>query len=152
MAIKRRPGARHLRAAYRSGLEAAIAAALAAAKVPVAYEAVKLPFTQPEKRRTYSPDWILPNGLVIESKGQFASEDRLKHLWVKEQHPHIEIAFVFTNPQAKIRKGSPTTYADWCDKHGFRYSKKEIPKEWIQEPENQAALRALRTLGWSPSN
>jgi hypothetical protein len=32
--------------------------------------------------------------------------------WVKDQHPALDIRFVFSNAKAKLRKGSPTTYAD----------------------------------------
>lgn len=155
MAIKRlgpQSKFRHLRSAYRSGLEATVAAALALAGVPFAYEPIKLPFTQPEKKRNYTPDIILNNGLVVELKGLFTLEDRQKHLWIKEQHPNLEVAFVFSNPNAKLSKGSPTTYANWAEKHGYKYAKKEIPASWYTAPENPVALKALETLGWKPSS
>jgi hypothetical protein len=40
---------------------------------------------------------------------------------------------VFSNPQAKLSKGAKSTYAQWCDKHGFLYAKETIPLEWIKE-------------------
>jgi hypothetical protein len=30
-----------------------------------------------------------------------------------------------------LSKKSSTTYAEWCDKHGFLWCHKEIPEEWI---------------------
>lgn len=131
----RRPSQfKHLRAAYRSGLEATLAAALTAAGVPVSFEQHRIPYTQPEKARNYTPDFVLPNGIVIESKGLFSQEDRAKMQWVRDQHPGLDIRLVFSNAKAKLRKGSPTTYAMWADKEGFPWAHKVIPAEWITEP------------------
>lgn len=141
------PKFKHLRAAYRSGLEATLAAALAAAGVPVLFETLKVPFTQPAKGRTYTPDFLLPNGIIIESKGLFAAEDRQKHLWVKAQHPDLDVRFVFSNAKAKLYKGSPRSYADWCDKNGFRWAHKIIPHEWLTEASTEARSRAVARLG-----
>lgn len=123
---------RHIRAAYRSGLEATLAAVIAAAGVPVCFEQHIIPFTQPQKQRTYKPDFVLDNGIVIESKGLFTAEDRAKMVWVRDQHPELDIRFVFSNAKAKLRKGSPTTYAMWADKEGFPWAHKTIPHEWLQ--------------------
>ena len=143
----KRPNAmRHLRAAYRSGLEVAIAAALALAGINGRYEQATIPFTQPAKQRKYTPDFVLPNGIIIESKGLFEGADRLKHEWVKEQHPALDIRFVFSNPGAKLYKGSPTTYADWCLKRGFKFAKKEIPTEWLTEPADPHRVQAVETF------
>lgn len=106
---------------------------LDALSVVYEYEKHKIKFTQPPAARTYTPDFLLPNGIFIETKGRFESDDRKKHLWVKEQHPELDIRFVFTNPNAKINKGSPTSYADWCTKNGFQYAAKSIPISWIKE-------------------
>jgi hypothetical protein len=124
---------RHLRAAYRSGLEATLAAALATAGVPVSFEQHRIPYTQPEKARNYTPDFVLPNGIVVETKGLFTAEDRAKMLWVQAQHPTLDIRMVFSNAKAKLRKGSPTTYAEWCDKNGIPWAHKVIPAEWLRE-------------------
>ena len=32
----------------------------------------------------------------------------------------------------KIRKGSKTTYADFCEKHGIVWAEKEIPTDWLK--------------------
>ena len=45
----------------------------------------------------------------------------------------LDIMFVFSNSKGKISKGSKTSYADWCDKHGYSYADKLIPEEWIKE-------------------
>lgn len=140
----RRPSQfKHLRAAYRSGLEATLAAALTAAGVPVSFEQHRIPYTQPEKARTYTPDFVLPNGIVVESKGLFTQEDRAKMQWVRDQHPTLDIRLVFSNAKAKLRKGSPTTYAMWAEKEGFRWAHKVIPAEWVAEPAKGVRLGAI---------
>ena len=35
--------------------------------------------------------------------------------------------------KTKIRKGSPTTYGSYCDKHGIPWAEKTIPQEWFSE-------------------
>ena len=117
---------------YRSGLEVKVAKQLEEAGVKFEYETTKIKY-RVEEDRTYTPDYLLPNGIIVETKGRFVLEDRKKHLLVKSQHPHLDIRFVFTNSKTKIRKGSPTSYADWCNKNGFTFSDKLIPKEWLNE-------------------
>jgi len=126
---------RSKKAGFSSGVEHDNARLLEAQNVRFEYEprAKKIVFIQPEKRRTYLPDFILPNGMIIECKGEFKHADRQKHLWIKAQRPDLDIRFVFTNPKAPIRGGSKTTIAQWCDKHGFLYADKLIPIEWLKE-------------------
>jgi hypothetical protein len=122
-----------LREGFRSGLEDKVAAQLRSAGIDPQYEQHKIEYTKPERRAKYTPDFRLPNGVFIETKGRFITEDRQKHLLIKAQHPEIEIRFVFSNSRARISKTSTTTYADWCNKHGFTFADKVIPKEWINE-------------------
>ncbi len=116
---------------YRSGLEDRISKQLKSLSVPVKYEEMKIKYAINEVR-TYTPDFELPNGIIIESKGRFVVADRKKHLLIKKQYPELDIRFVFSNSRAKINKGSKTTYGMWCDKHGFLYADKLIPEEWIK--------------------
>ena len=116
---------------YRSGLEDDISEQLRKLDVPFKYEELKIKY-QVNEVRTYTPDFELPNGIIIESKGRFVSADRKKHLKVKEQYPKLDIRFVFSNSRGKINKGSKTTYAMWCDKYGFKYADKEIPEKWLK--------------------
>jgi hypothetical protein len=138
-----RPGFAHLRAAYRSGLEATVAALLATSAPGTTFESHRVPFTEPAKNRHYTPDFVLPNGIVIETKGIFDAADRAKHLLVREQHPDLDIRIVFSNPNARISKGSPTTYAIWCGKNAFKFARKEVPKEWVDEPAESVRLAAV---------
>jgi hypothetical protein len=117
---------------YRSGLEDVISEDLKKRGVDFGYETVKIKWQLIESK-TYTPDFILPNGVIIESKGRFVLDDRKKHLKVREQNPDLDIRFVFSNSRNKIRKGSKTTYAMWCEKNNFLYADKRIPDEWINK-------------------
>lgn len=118
---------------YRSGLEEKVARQLEDLGVKVEYESQKIKYKIPESLHTYTPDFPLPNGIIIETKGRFVLADRKKHLLIRDQMPEYDIRFVFTNSAAKISKGSKTSYADWCNKHGFLYADKLIPETWIAE-------------------
>jgi hypothetical protein len=121
-------------AGFRSGLEERVAAELEAVLgAPVPYETETIEYTKPEKKHKYTPDFPLPNGIIVETKGRFVTADRQKHLLVKAQHPHLDIRFVFSNPNARISKTSATTYAAWCEAKGFKYAKGSVPLEWIKE-------------------
>ena len=116
---------------FRSGFEHRVAAELKARGVEAEYEATKIEYTRPARSCKYTPDFVLPNGIIIETKGQFVTADRQKHLLIKEQHPELDIRFVFSNPNQRISKMSKTTYAMWCEKHGFQYAKGSVPTEWL---------------------
>lgn len=117
---------------YRSGLEKSVAEELTQQKVNFGYETKKIEYRIDEVRK-YTPDFILPNGIIVETKGRFLADDRKKHLLVKAQHPELDIRFVFTNPNALLRKGAKSSYKDWCNKYGFKWAKKSVPKEWLDE-------------------
>lgn len=90
-------------------------------------------YIQPEKQRKYTPDFVLDNGIIIETKGRFTVHDRMKHLYIKASRPDLDIRFVFSNPNVKLYKGAKSTYADWCEKNGFLYAKQLIPEDWLNE-------------------
>lgn len=97
------------------------------------FESIKLPYVQPATNHKYTPDFPVTPTLIIETKGRFLPDDRAKHLLLKAQHPDIEVRFVFSRSASPIYKGSPTTYAMWCEKHGFKYADKRIPAAWLEE-------------------
>jgi len=118
---------------FRSGLERQVARQIIQAGHPLRYEQDKIKYLRPAKPSTYTPDFVLPNGIIVETKGQFLTADRQKHLLIKEQYPDLDIRFVFSNSKSKISKTSGTTYAMWCESKGFLYADKLIPKEWLDE-------------------
>ena len=96
------------------------------------YESIKIEW-EDLSYRTYTPDFILDNGIIIETQGRFLAVDRRKHLAIQRQHPELDIRFVFTNSRAKLRKGAKSSYGQWCNKYGFRYYDRIIPEEWLKE-------------------
>lgn len=123
-----------LRHGFRSGLEERNASHLTANGIAVCFEQVKIKYPIPATMHTYTPDFELPNGIIAETKGLFLAVDRAKHLYVKLTHPKLDIRFVFQNPNAKLTKGSKTTYAMWAESHGFKWAKGLIPIAWAKEP------------------
>ncbi|MCA6484061.1 MAG: endonuclease I [Chitinophagaceae bacterium] len=124
------PRKRH-RPMHRSSFEDKVIAELTSQKVSYTYESIKLRYVP--KPRIYTPDIVLHNGIVVELKGYFDQEDRTKMLLIKEQYPQLDIRMVFQKASKPISKGSKTTYAIWCDKHGILWAEGSIPMEWITE-------------------
>ena len=110
--ISRQQRFRGIAAGYRSGLEETISKVLEEQGIEVLYETDKV---------------------YLETKGMWVVADRAKHILIKKQHPNIDIRFLFSNARSKLYKGSKTTYADYCEKHGFRYAHKHLPQDWIDE-------------------
>ena len=117
---------------YRSGLELKVAKELDDQGFDYLYEKVKIEW-EDLAYRTYTPDFVLFNGIIIETKGQFTTADRRKHLAIKKQHPNLDIRFVFENSRRKLRKGAKSTYAEWCVKYNFLYYDRIIPEDWLRE-------------------
>jgi hypothetical protein len=122
-----------LKHGWRSGLEEGVGKQLKDAGVEYRYEEVQIKWID-YKKRQYTPDFILPNGIIIETKGRFITADRQKHLKIKEQYPSLDIRFVFNNPNSRLSKVSKTMYRQWCDRYGFQWAAKEIPEDWLREP------------------
>jgi hypothetical protein len=117
---------------YRSGLEVKLSEFLDALKIKYIYEGIKIEW-EDLAYRTYTPDFVLSNGVIIETKGLFTPADRYKHLCIQRQHPNLDIRFVFTSSRKKIQKGSKTSYATWCDKNKFLFHDRIIPEAWLKE-------------------
>ena len=135
MATRRSLTAKQVAAKYgfRSGLEERIAEQLDKAGIEYTYEKLKLNYVRPASKHVYTPDFVLANGIIVETKGRFLLADRQKHILVKKHNPTLDIRFVFSNSKARISKTSTTTYASWCEKNGFKYADKTIPQEWMEE-------------------
>lgn len=123
---------------FKSGLESKIAEQLIEQNIEPEYETYEVNYIIPETKHIYKPDFRLPNGILIESKGWFLSDDRKKHIFIKKQNPDLDIRFVFQSPNGKIYKGSKTTYAQWADKNGFKWAKSKIPQSWIDEKKSES--------------
>lgn len=116
---------------YRSQFEKVIAVKMARDGGSFKYETIRLPYVP--KVRHYTPDFYIPEtDIYIEAKGRLTREDRSKMLLIKTQHPECDIRFVFQNAKNKLYKNSNTTYGDWCNKHGFEWAEKTVPREWLK--------------------
>ena len=113
---------------FRSNFEKTIALSLEREGVPFGYETKHLKYL---KEHTYTPDFILGNGIIIEAKGRFMASDRTKHLLVRKYNPELDIRFLFMNAKNRLSSKSKTTYAQWCEKYGFLWADKTLPKEWL---------------------
>lgn len=114
---------------FKSKFEAEIARLLDRQNVAYTYEGMNLKYAV---IRNYKPDFVLPNGVIVETKGYFKSDDQRKMRAVKEQHPELDIRMVFQRLAGRVQ-GSQMNNAEWCEKYGFQYADGKIPKEWIHE-------------------
>jgi len=126
-----------LKYGFRSGLEERVAASFADAGYSFTFEEKTIEFTQPAKKRKYTPDFVLNKldggEMVVETKGRFVQQDRLKIEMVLKEHPDLDLRILFSNAKAKLSKTSKTTYGDWCDKRGIKWAHKEMPESWTNE-------------------
>lgn len=122
-----------VRPRFKSGLEEQIADQIAAKGLDVLYERSRVYYMYPARRAEYRPDFILPNGIIVETKGIFDAADRQKHLLIKRQCPELDIRFVFQRDN-KLYAGSPTRYSQWAEKFGYKYGLGKIPDGWFDEP------------------
>ena len=100
-------------------------------EIPRGYCA-KCTATRPRVNRVYTPDFILSNGIILETKGRFTSEERKKHAALKEQHPELDIRMVFLYDNF-MNKSKKTRYSQWCNQKKIPYTVgADIPKEWMR--------------------
>tara|TARA_R110000803_G_scaffold35405_1_gene76555 strand:- start:300 stop:656 length:357 start_codon:yes stop_codon:yes gene_type:complete len=115
---------------YRSKYEARIAKN---SPNTIKYEPIKIEWLPPTKK--YTPDFQLPNGIIVEAKGRFrTAEERTKMICVRDQNPHLDIRFLFMKADVKLYKGSKSDHGEWATKNGFKWAEGDkIPYAWIRE-------------------
>jgi Phage endonuclease I len=120
----------------RSRLEDKVDNILTTLGVPYEYEVTKLAYTVPESHHTYTVDWTVVNNKLWESKGYLSDySERRKYILIKEQHPDLDLRFIFDNPN-KLCGGTKMTHAAWANKYGFKWCGiKDVDtiKEWVNE-------------------
>lgn len=127
---------------FRSGLEDLNSLHLQKHGVPVIYEEHHLSYVKAPSK--YTPDYILPNGIVIETKGHFISADRAKHILIKKQYPDLDLRFVFANPNNFLVGQKVTEFRKWLKKnHGLTVPMK-VP-EHIKAQYQPAFFATLKT-------
>lgn len=115
---------------YRSNFELSFSKRLSELKLKVQYESEKIYYVQPEKIRTYNPDWTIRKDVYIETKGRFTASDRQKILYVIKSNPKIKLYLLFQNSKVTLSKVSKTTYGDWCTKNGILWADSKDEKTW----------------------
>jgi len=91
----------------------------------------------------YTPDIILPNGVVIEVKGRFLPEDRSKHVSLRKTYPELDVRFIMAY-DAKLNPRSKTRVSEWLQKNGhwalftgkaagWKDRTAEVLERWAQE-------------------
>jgi hypothetical protein len=121
---------------YRSKFEAAVALSLTKRGLAFSYEGQALPY---KIEAIYTPDFILPNGVIVETKGLFDSDDRRKMVAVKEQHPELDIRICFMRADVKLSRAPKSlTYWQWAERHGFLWCEGHIPATWYAQQVSQA--------------
>jgi hypothetical protein len=137
---------------YRSKLEKDVAEKLAAAGVEFGYESRHVPYTVPAREAKYLPDFSFEGcPIIIEPKGRFggnyegfggrrmvgtkdaAVKERQKFILLKEQHPELDIRFIFSRASTPIYPKSKTSYGKWATDHGFLWAEKVMPDAWAEE-------------------
>jgi hypothetical protein len=128
----------------RSQLEKKFAVILEDSDVVWDYEVTKIKYTVPASDHTYTVDFTIlgkdkKKVLLCEGKGILKDhQERLKYILIKEQHPELDLRFVFANPQ-KLCMGTKTTHAQWATKYGFKYcgiNDTEQINSWLKELDN----------------
>jgi hypothetical protein len=130
----------------KSGLEKAIAEQLDDERIKYGYETIKLPWDDRNPRaecaecgaksvfqkRVYIPDFILPDGSIIEGKGRLTSDDRKLLKGVRARNPDTVIRIIFARDN-RLSKKSKTRYSDWATQFGFEYTiGARIPPGWLK--------------------
>lgn len=112
-------------AGFRSAFEQRVAEQL----TDYEYEADTFKYEITESHK-YTPDFTLPNSIVLECKGRLTVFDRKKLIAVKANFPGLDLRLVFMYPNNKLSSKSKTRYWEWAEKHGFPWCGPEIPEEW----------------------
>lgn len=120
----------------RSGAEERVARDLERKNIPFEHESLRFPYVVEHE---YIPDFVLPNGVVVEVKGWTegwaSGADRKKMLRVREAHPEIDLRIVWSSDKfanGRIRPGSKTTNEEWARKNGFMTAVGTIPASWVE--------------------
>lgn len=123
----------------RSGFEKKTKTFLESQKIPFEYETERIPYTVPETKKNYIPDFIVVTRsgkkLYLECKGRWLSSDFIKLKLVKQQNPDLDIRMIFQRNN-KIRPGSKTTYTMRAAKLGIPCVVSLMghpPLSWLEE-------------------
>jgi IS5 family transposase len=130
----------------RSGFEKKIEAQLKEAGVKYGYESETIEWRrgiskgvcgkcgsdETFQRCSYTPDFVLDNGVWIEAKGYLDGPDRTKLKAIRKQHPEIDLRLVFQRDNVIKGTKNKTRYSEWAEKIGFKWALGKVPKDWLK--------------------
>lgn len=115
---------------FRSGFEQTIWETAKQNKMEMEYEPHFIPYVI---KGSYRPDFVLPNGIIVEAKGYLDAAACRKMKAVKASNPHLDIRFVFQYANGKRNKRARLRNWEWAERHGFPWTEGTIPLEWWKE-------------------
>lgn len=118
---------------FRSGFEETIWNTAETLGLALEYEPIWVPY---HIKGNYRPDFVLPNGIIVEAKGYLDAAACRKMKAVKACNPDLDIRFVFYDANGKRNKRAKMKNWEWAEKHGFLWSDKTIPVSWWKEKKN----------------
>jgi len=137
---------KHRKSGYRSGLEEKVAASLEAKGIKFEYESIRITYEKPVRKglcpacgskstvqvSSYTPDFVLDNGILLEVKGRLTSKDRSKLILVRKSlGDRGKYLVLYLAEDNRLTKGSEKRYSNWCQEKGFDFSIGAIPRRWL---------------------
>ena len=118
---------------FRSDLELHIYNRARKSRKKIEFEPFYIPYVI---KGNYLPDFVLPNGIIVEAKGRLDAGTCKKMRCVKASNPHLDIRFVFQDANKKLNKRSKMKHWQWAERYGFPWSEGIIPLSWWREKSN----------------
>lgn len=115
---------------FRSNFEESIWDAATGSRQKLEHEPFYIPYVM---KGSYLPDFILPNGIIVEAKGYLDAAACKKMKAVKASNPHLDIRFVFQNANGKRNKRAKLRNYEWAERYGFPWAEGTIPLSWFKE-------------------
>lgn len=115
---------------FRSKFEETIWNAAKRVRKRLEHEPYYIPYVL---KGSYLPDFILPNGIIVEAKGYLDAAACRKMKAVKASNPDLDIRFVFQHANGKRNKRAKLRNWEWAERHGFPWAEGTIPLAWWKE-------------------
>lgn len=112
---------------FRSKFEETMYNAAKRSRKVLQFEPYYIPYVL---KGSYLPDFVLPNGVIVEAKGYLDAATCKKMKAVKASNPELDIRFVFQHANGKRNKRSKIKNWEWAERHGFPWAEGTIPLEW----------------------
>jgi hypothetical protein len=85
------------------------------------------------QKAKYLTDFKMPNGIYLEAKGYFPSQDRSKMESVIKCNPDCDIRMVFQKDGWVDNKKKHLKYSEWCTRRNIKWCVGKVPEGWMNE-------------------